>query len=370
MRTLRDTARLSCAECSTNDVTLISRGVDNISNFSSSEEQSYFSFDQTSLNDSLRSNQAFFGDFIHQQNAHRFLSPDEVSAIRENPCQAKRIVHSITRKKLKGSDQQFLEIVDLLLDQGQNLLSLELCTYALLFCAKKGDFFAAQIEALLELNGVITVSSEMIGNFNLEFQRYPIYRLGKAICRLLLSLAEILPGAQQKEYAEKGFSYAETLKKMEPKNEFGYYFEARFLNFIAPYEAEKRLCMYVMLGRPTDPAQPVVDSAERLNCPRCCDLYIRNYLLPRGIETALDLVKDIAEKGSFYSSWLLFQKLPAKEERELKALQESFQEIFQKAVSLTPQIGDCFKNPSQKFSDAGSTYRNNNLSNTIITNKE
>ena len=100
------------------------------------------------------------------------------------------------------------------------------------------------------------------------------------------------------------------------------------------------------------------------------DLYIRNYLLPRGIETALDLVKDIAEKGSFYSSWLLFQKLPAKEERELKALQESFQEIFQKAVSLTPQIGDCFKNPSQKFSDAGSTYRNNNLLNTIITNKE
>ena len=203
MHTLRDTARLSCAECSTNDVTLISRGVDNISNFSSSEEQSYFSFDQTSLNDSLRSNQAFFGDFIHQQNTHRFLSPDEVAAIQENPCQARRIVHSITRKKLKGSDQQFLEIVDLLLDQGQNLLSLELCTYALLFCAKKGDFFAAQIEALLELNGVITVSSEMIGNFNLEFQRYPIYRLGKAICRLLLSLAEILPGAQQKEYAEK-----------------------------------------------------------------------------------------------------------------------------------------------------------------------
>lgn len=81
MHTLRDTARLSCAECSTNDVTLISRGVDNISNFSSSEEQSYFSFDQTSLNDSLRPNQAFFGDFIHQQNAHRFLSPDEVAAI-------------------------------------------------------------------------------------------------------------------------------------------------------------------------------------------------------------------------------------------------------------------------------------------------
>lgn len=344
--------------------------MNNISNFSSSEEQSYFFFDRASLNDSLRSNQAFFGDFIHQQNVHRFLSSDEVAAIRENPRQAERIVHSITRKKLKGSDQQFLEIVDLLLDQGQNLLSLELCTYALLFCAKKGDFFAAQIEALLELNGEITVSSKMIGNFNIEFQRYPVYRLGKAICRLLLSLAEIFPEAQQKEYAEKGLLYAETLKKMEPKNEFGYYFEVRFLDFVAPYEAEKRLCIYVMLGRPTDPAQLLVDSAERLNCPRCCDLYIRNYLLPRGIETALDLVKDIAEKGSSYSSWLLFQKIPAKEERELKALQKSFQEIFRKAVDLTPQMDDFLRNPPQKFSDAGPAYRNNNLPNTNITNKE
>lgn len=78
--------------------------MNNISNFSSSEEQSYFFFDRASLNDSLRSNQAFFGDFIHQQNVHRFLSSDEVAAIRENPRQAERIVHSITRKKLKGSD--------------------------------------------------------------------------------------------------------------------------------------------------------------------------------------------------------------------------------------------------------------------------
>lgn len=344
--------------------------MNNISNFSSSEEQSYFSFDRATLDNSLQSNQAFFGYFIHQQNAHQFLSSDEVAAIRENPRQAERIVHSITRKKLKGSDQQFLEIVDLLLNQGQNLLSLELCTYALLFCAKKGDFFAAQIEALLELNGEITVSSKMIGNFDIEFQRYPVYRLGKAICRLLLSLAEIFPEAQQKEYAERGLLYAETLKKMEPKNEFGYYFEVRFLDFIAPYEAEKRLCMYVILGRPIDPAQPLVDSAERINCPRCCDLYIRNYLLPRGIETALDLVKDIAEKGSSYSSWLLFQKLPAKEERELKALQKAFQAIFQKAVDLTPQIDDFLKNPPQKFSDAGLAYRNNNLPNANITNKE
>ena len=323
----------------------------------------------------------FFDDFIHQQKAHQFLSSDEAAAIRKTPRQAERIVRSITDKKLKGSDQQFLEIIDLLLDQGQNLLSLELCTYALPFCAKKGSFFAAQIEALLELNGEIAVSSKMIEEFNLEFQQYPIYRLGKAICRLLLSLAEIFPEQQQKEYAEKGLPYAETLKKMEPKNEFGYYFEVQLLRFIAPYEAEKRLSMYVMLGRPTDSAQPLVDSAERLNCPRCCDLYIKDYLLPRGMETALDLVKDVAEKGNFYSSWLLFQKLPAKEERELKALLKSFQEVFKKAIDLmdqnkqiqklrTPQMDDFLRNSPQKFSDADSAYLNNNLPNTNITNKE
>lgn len=355
--------------------------MDNISKFSSSEEQSYFSFDRTSLNDSLKSIQMFFDGFIHQQKAHQFLSSDEAAAIRKNPRQAERIVRSITDKKLKGSDQQFLEIIDLLLDQEQSILSLELCTYALDFCAKKGNFFAAQIEALLEINGEIAVSSEMIGNFDIEFQQYPTYRLGKAICRLFLSLAEIFPKSQQEEYAEKGLPYAETLKKMDPKNEFGYYFEVQLLRFIAPYEAEKRLSMYVMLGRPTDPAQPLMDSAERLNCPRCCDLYIKDYLLPRGMETALDLVKDVAEKGIFYSSWLLFQKLPAKEERELKALQKSFQEMFQKAIDLmdqnkqiqklrTPQMDDFLRNPPQEFSASGSAYRNNNLPITNITNKE
>lgn len=191
----------------------------------------------------------FFDDFIHQQKAHQFLSSDEAAAIRKTPRQAEKIVRSITDKKLKGSDQQFLEIIDLLLDQEQSILSLKLCTYALDFCAKKGNFFAAQIEALLEINGEIAVSSEMIGNFDIEFQQYPAYRLGKAICRLFLSLAEIFPEPQQEEYAEKGLSYADTLKKMEPKNEFGYYFEVRFLHFIDPYEAEKRLCMYVMLGK-------------------------------------------------------------------------------------------------------------------------
>lgn len=244
---------------------------------------------------------------------------NEAERIQQNPNLAKTVVRDILHRKLIGKDGQFIELIDILISQNNYLEAFDLCRYSLSRSRKKGDIYAGLIESLIKL-GIATVDTKSVLKIIAEYEYFETFRFCRAICHFFEDLVDGISNSDPKrnQYVQEGLKYSEKLKSLNPRNEQGYLFEIKLLNFIDMNAAKRKLQRIVMLARPQELARISMDSQETLLCPECCRLFVNNWC-PQG-DVALTIIERVSVKGAKDAKMLLLQELPPQEKIRLEEL--------------------------------------------------
>lgn len=249
---------------------------------------------------------------------------DEKEKLRKNPQLAEMVVEDIIHRKLKGKDESFIELIDLLISQNNFWQAFYLCIYALTVCRQKGDIYAGLIESLIEL-GISTDDTTSVRKIvDNEYDKYETFRFCRAICHLFLDWAK---GCSEKNIryknVEEGLKYAEKLKSLNPRNEQGYYFEIRLLSLKDETFAARKLQRIVKCEQPRELFRTSMDSSEELMCPECCRLFVSIFSQHR-TDAYTTLIDRSCKKGIRDARFLLRQELAPQDKRRIEKLIDFF----------------------------------------------
>lgn len=253
---------------------------------------------------------------------------NEAEIIRSSPDLAGSVVKNIRQQKLKGKDERFIDLIDLLIFLNKYWDAFVLCRYALSVCRKKGDIYAGLIESMIELGIAADETSTIQGIVDEEYEDFQTFRFCRAICHFYEDTAYRmrLRDPKREIWIQRGLLFAEKLKSLNPRSEQGYYFEIKLLYLKDEKDAARRLQRIVLFEhRPPELKRISMDSKEILLCPECYELFVNN-LSQQGTEMARSLIKEIAKEAIRSTKTLLEQELPPQEKKRLMKIQQFFEE--------------------------------------------
>lgn len=272
--------------------------------------------------------------------------------IRDNPDMADQVVKKIITQKRRGQSDAFFYLVDLLQSRGKDAAALFLNTHSLLIHENCGDLYAKQIELLLQWTDAATVHSIMKPVIDEKYKDCRSPRLTAALCGLFWHLAKDSTSTAQGKLVNTGLNYAIDLQKTAPENEWGYYWEIMLLQLTSPEEAENKLTQYVSLARPAPFSEHIKDTACKLLCPRCCQLYII-FVLSKCRAYVRQIVH-IAKKGQADAKYLSSRILLPTEKAEASRLYLYFTDEIAKADSFLKRASESQFSKLSEVPPAGS----------------
>lgn len=251
---------------------------------------------------------------------------EAVRVLREKPEMANELVLAILMQERKGSDESFLELIELLREIDEPGLADMVNRHALKIFRYNGDFYAIDIELRLLWSDARSAAPKIQKILNERYDECWSYRLGRAACDFYWHIAKISRRDEQRGYAERGIACARQLQRTQPQNEWGYYWEIE-LTWLISQEAACELFMKYLWRTPDRLAERNHDAREVLCCPRCCKLYIERVLSQTmSLGWNGEPLKQAAEKGLRYVTALYLRRPPALERAELEQLGEYFRQ--------------------------------------------
>lgn len=275
---------------------------------------------------------ANYSDFLQKIGVEPRFVGDTLNSysrqLQESPHLAKSLIPDIIKKNITGNELAFIELFNTLRCNNLDAEALRFIIYAYMKLnedAEVGENFYLPVISFGTVSkelGATQFAYYLIQQIvkDKNAKRYMSIKMYSTICEYYLKRLENAPWRDKEGiFFTEGVFWASEMISFQKTNEKGYFLLASFLlNANKRDEAETLLRSSIY-----DPPEPGRDSFARLQCPKCCKLYLEEF---RG-SISLNQLEEIITKG--LRDCIVFTSGEGSEYNEYKIFfQDQLQKIY------------------------------------------